>query len=256
MSEKNLTFLGHLEELRRVLLRSLWALAAGTGIALFFSPKIFLWLQYPMQRFLPEGSHFIVTSPFEAYFAYFRIALVFGLLITSPLIFYFIWSFIHPGLKPEERRGVIPVALVCAALFAGGALFGYFVVFPTGFQFAVKVLSGTDIWMMPRMSDYLSLSLRLLLAFGLIFELPLFLALLGRFGLVSASKLRQTRKYIVVAIFLVAGILTPGPDILSQILMALPLMVLFELGIVLVRITEKRRSLRHNLRENEPKIPA
>jgi sec-independent protein translocase protein TatC len=122
MSEKHLTFLQHLEELRQVLLRSLWALAGGTAISLVFSPKIFLWLQSPLQRFLPEGSHFIVTTPFESYFAYFRIALVFGLLLASPLIFYFIWSFIRPGLKAQEKRGLLWVALTCGALFISGAL--------------------------------------------------------------------------------------------------------------------------------------
>lgn len=208
-----------------------------------------------MQRFLPEGSHFIVTSPFETYFAYFKIALVFGLLLSSPLIFYFFWNFIRPGLKPQEKRGVIPIALTCALLFTGGALFGYFVVFPTGFQFAVSILSGTGILLLPRMSDYLDLSLRLLLAFGLIFELPLLLALLGRFGVVSAVKLRQIRKYVIVVIFLVAGILTPGPDVLSQIFMALPLMLLFEIGILLVWLIEKRRTApQHNFPPESPKI--
>ena len=257
MDEKNQTFLEHLEDLRRALIYSFYALCGGTAVALFFSPQIFRWLQSPMQRFLPPGSHFIITTPFETYFAYFLIAVVFGLLLASPFIFYFIWNFIRPGLKPEEKRGIIPVALTCALLFVGGSLFGYFVVFPTGFQFAVKILAGTDILLMPKMSDYLGFSLRMLLAFGLIFELPLFMALLGRFGLVSAPKLRKVRKYVVVVIFLVAGVLTPGPDVLSQVLMALPLMILFELGILLVWLAEKKRGkTSDNLPQKEPKISA
>jgi sec-independent protein translocase protein TatC len=120
-------------------------------------------------------------------------------------------------------------------LFVGGALFGYFVVFPPGFQFAVGILHDTDILLFPKMSEYLSFALRLLLAFGLIFELPLLLWLMGRLGVVDARQLRRARKYIIVVIFLIAGILTPGPDVLSQLLMAAPLWILFETGILLVR---------------------
>lgn len=240
MDEKQLTFLGHLEDLRRVLIRSFVALAVGFALCLAFSPQLFAWLKAPMQRFLPEGSHFIVTTPFETYYAYFKISLVFGFFIATPVIFYFFWSFVHPGLTREEKRGVVPVALSCAALFVGGALFGYFLVFPTGFAFAIKILDSTDILMLPKMSDYLSLAIRLLLAFGIIFELPLFLALLGRFRLVRSATLRRIRKYVIVLIFLVAGVLTPGPDVLSQVLMAVPLLVLFELGIGLVWLRERQ----------------
>jgi sec-independent protein translocase protein TatC len=233
--EKKMPFLAHLEELRRVLLKSFFAFLAASGACLFFSPQLFRWLKRPLQDVLPEGWHFIATTPFETYTAYLMIAAVFGLLFASPLCFYFIWAFIAPGLNRGEKKGALPLALLCGLLFIGGALFGYFVVFPAGFRFAVGILRGTDIFFLPKISDYLSFSLRLLLAFGLIFELPLFLFLLGRLRLVQAEQLRRSRKYVVVAAFLIAGILTPGPDVLSQILMAVPLLALFEGGILLVR---------------------
>lgn len=236
MNQKSMTFLEHLEELRWVFIKSFIAVIVGSAICLGFSGKIFRWLQVPLQQVLPEGSHFIATTPFESYSVYFKIAVVFGAFLATPFIFYYFWAFLKPGLKDGETRGVLPIALSCSLLFVGGALFGYFVVFPTGFRFVVSILEGTGVVLYPKMSDYLSFSLRLLIAFGVIFELPLFLLILGKVGLVRAAQLAKARKYVLVAIFLVAGVLTPGPDVLSQILMALPLLVLYEVGIVLVRI--------------------
>jgi len=236
MDEKQMPFLMHLEELRRALIKCFVAFLVGTGLCLGFSPQIYTCLKKPLQEVLPQGAHFIATTPFESYAAYFKIAAVFGLFLATPWMFYFLWRFIRPGLKKEERRGIVPIALFCALLFTGGALFGYFFVFPAGFRFAVDILEGTDILLLPGMSDYLSFALRMLLAFGIIFELPLFLLLLGKFRVVNAQKLSKARKYVVVVIFLVAGILTPGPDVLSQVLMAIPLLFLYEVGIILVRI--------------------
>ncbi len=230
-----MTFLEHLEELRRILLKSFLALILGTAVCLFFSPQLYQFLKWPLQKTLPDGSHFIATTPFESYASYFKISIVFGIFLSSPLIFYFFWKFIRPGLKSDEAKGALWASAFCSALFVGGALFGYFVVFPPGFHLAVGILQGSDIQFFPKMSDYLSFSLRLLLAFGLIFELPLFLWILGRFGVVTPEKLKGARKYVIILIFLVAGILTPGPDVISQLLMAAPLLILFELGILLVK---------------------
>ncbi|MDX1386977.1 MAG: twin-arginine translocase subunit TatC [bacterium] len=242
MNKSEMTFVEHLEELRRAFLKSFLALIGGTAVCLGFSPQIYRWIQQPLEAVLPEGAHFIVTTPFEAYWTYFKISLVFGFFLSTPLIFYFFWSFLTPGLHSHEKKGILPIALISSALFVGGALFGYFVVFPTGFHFAVKILADTDIHFFPKMSDYLSLALRLLIAFGIIFELPLFLFILGKLGLVRADGLRRARKYVIVGIFLVAGVLTPGPDILSQILMALPLLLLFEVGVLLVKLTQPRKN--------------
>jgi sec-independent protein translocase protein TatC len=235
MDEKSMPFLEHLEELRRVLLKSFLAVVAGTGACLFFSPQLYRFLKAPLQQVLPANAHFIATTPFESYMTYFKVSLLFGLFLASPLVFYYFWRFVRPGLHSHESRGIVPLALICSLLFVGGALFGYFVVFPPGFQFAVGILHDTDILLFPKMSEYLSFALRLLLAFGLIFELPLLLWLMGRLGVVDARQLRRARKYIIVVIFLIAGILTPGPDVLSQLLMAAPLWILFETGILLVR---------------------
>ncbi len=229
-------FLSHLEELRGAAVKSFLAFLLASALCLGFSPSLFRWLKWPLQDLLPTGWQFIATTPFETYGAYLKIAMTFGLLLSSPLIFYFFWKFIRPGLQKEERRGIVPIAMSCGILFIGGALFGYFVVFPPAFRFVIELLQGTDIVFFPKVSDYLSFALRLLLAFGIIFELPLFMVILGRFGWVQAKGLGKARKYVIVGIFLVAGILTPGPDVFSQILMALPLLLLFEIGILLVRL--------------------
>lgn len=242
MTDRSMTFLEHLEELRRALIKSFLALVLGMAVCLVISPQLYRWVQKPLLTALPEGAYFIVTTPFEAYWTYFKISLVFGFFLSTPFIFYFFWSFIGPGLHSHEKKSVLPMALSTSALFVGGALFGYFVVFPTGFHFAVKILAGTEIHFFPKMSEYLSFALRLLIAFGILFELPLFLFLLGKLGLVRAQGLRKARKYVIVAIFLVAGILTPGPDVMSQILMALPLLLLFEIGVLLVRFTQPKDS--------------
>lgn len=235
-----MTFLEHLEEFRRTLLKCLLAFLIGTAVCLGYSPQIYHFLQIPLQQVLPGGSHFITTTPFESYAVYFKVAMVFGILLSSPVFFFFIWRFIRPGLNKEESKGIMPLALACALLFVGGALFGYFAVFPAGFRFAVNILKGSDIVFFPKMNDYLSFALRMLIAFGIIFELPLFMLLLGKFGLVDAPRLRKWRKYAVVLIFLAAGVLTPGPDVLSQVLMALPLLFLFEVGIGLVLLFGKK----------------
>ncbi len=234
--EKSMPFLQHLEEFRRALIKSLAAVFLATALCLGFSPQIFRVLQKPLLEALPRGSYFIATTPFETYLAYFKVSLGSGLFFASPFIFYFLWSFIRPGLNRTEKKTALLSAMICGLLFMGGACFGYWVVFPAGFRFIVELLQGTQIVLLPKISDYLSISLRLLLAFGIVFELPLFLFLLGRFGLVDADRLRRARKFVIVAIFLLAGLLTPGPDVLSQLLMAVPLLLLFEAGILLVKI--------------------
>lgn len=234
-----LTLVDHLAELKKRLTRCLIAVAAGSILGLAFAKKIFATLASPLDKILGPQGAFLATSPFESFSTYLRVALLTGFFLSLPVIFYQLWRFISPGLKTEEKKWIVPFTVASTLLFVGGSLFGYFVIFPTGFFYASKLLEGTGIILMPRMANYLGLATTLLVAFGIIFELPLFIFLLGRIGLLDVAKIGRYRRYVIVAIVGLAAVLTPGPDIISQCLMALPLWILYELGGLLLWFTER-----------------
>lgn len=227
---EGLTLIDHLTELRSRILRSLYAVAAGSILGILFCKKIYHILQIPLIRTLPEESFFIVTTPFESYMTYFKVALLAGGFLASPVIFYQFWRFVAPGLKKNEKKYLLPASFASALLFAGGALFGYFVVFPAGFYYVNLILNDTAIRLLPKMSDYFGLSVTMLLAFGVTFELPLFIFIAGKLDLIDYGFIKRNRRYVIVALFVLAAVLTPGPDVLSQVLLALPLWALFEAG--------------------------
>lgn len=232
----------HLSELRSRVLKSAWTLLLGSMVGLVFSKKIFALLQIPLLKVLPPSTSFIATTPFEAYVTYFKVSLIAGLIISCPVIFYQIWGFVSPGLHPQEKKWLLPFSFFSSIMFVGGGLFGYGVVFPTGFYYVNLVMEGTGIQLMPKMSDYLNLAITLLISFGLAFELPLFIYLLGRLGLVQYSQIKKYRRYVIVCLFIAAAILTPGPDVISQCLLAGPLWILYELGGLLLMLHGKRGS--------------
>ena len=173
-------------------------------------------------------------------FFYLKLSLVAGLLLASPVIFYQIWRFVAPGLYQHEKRVILPFTLLSSLFFFGGAAFGYFVVFPPAFKFLLGY-SNDFLSPMPTVREYFSLCLRLLIAFGVIFELPIFMVLLAKMGLVSAAFLNRHRKYAILLAFVIAAILTPTPDVINQCLMALPLIVLYEVSIVAVWLLGRKR---------------
>ncbi|EGB16521.1 Sec-independent protein translocase, TatC subunit [Pseudodesulfovibrio mercurii] len=185
-------------------------------------------LQKALMAVAREG-HFQYTYPAEAFFAHIKISIVAGLFLVSPYVFAQIWGFIAPGLYSHERKWMVPMALLSGLFFTGGALFGYFQVFPYAFDFFAG-FSNEGIQFVPKLNEYLSFCLKLLFAFGFVFELPLFIFFLARLGLVSSTGLRKKRKYAILIAFVVAAILTP-PDPFTQCLMAGPLIVLYEVGI-------------------------
>jgi sec-independent protein translocase protein TatC len=187
---------------------------------------------------MPSGGSLIFTSVSEAFFTYMKVAFIAGLILTSPFILYQIWAFVAPGLYQKEKRYAIPFILGGSFFFAMGILFGYFVAMPTVFRFLLGY--ATDfIKPMPSMKEYLSFSIKFLLIFGLVFEFPVVLVLLAKIGVINAKMLARQRKYAILLIFIFAAVMTP-PDIISQVLMALPLIGLYELSILLSKLFGKK----------------
>jgi sec-independent protein translocase protein TatC len=155
--------------------------------------------------------------------------------LASPVLLLQVWRFVAPGLYHHEKKALLIFTVISTFCFLGGGLFGYLVVFPPAFRFLIGY-SNSYLFALPTVSEYFSLSLRLLLAFGMVFELPVFLVLLGKLGIIDVSFLRRNRKYAILIAFIVAAILTPTPDVVNQVLMGGPLVILYEVGIVAVRI--------------------
>ena len=241
-SEKNtkLPFTGHLDELRKRLIVSFISVAVGFAISYGFKEKLFQILMRPLIAVMKAGDKLIFTGLPEAFFTYLKVAFLSGLMLSTPIILYQFWMFVAPGLYHKEKRLMFPIVILSSIFFIGGALFGYFIVFPFGFKFFLSFATET-IQPLPSMKEYLSFSAKLLIAFGLVFELPLVLTFLSRLGIVSVAFLKKNRKYALLLFFAGAAILTP-PDVVTQIMMALPLMVLYEISIIGARIFGKRKS--------------
>ncbi|KAB2854431.1 MAG: twin-arginine translocase subunit TatC, partial [Bauldia sp.] len=171
----------------------------------------------------------------EAFFIYLKLALISGTFIASPYIFYQIWMFVAPGLYAHEKKYVVPFVFFSTVLFTGGAIFGYFVIFPLAFEFLLH-FAGAEVTAMPTMNSFFGFATRLLLAFGVVFEMPLAVFFLARVGVVTADQMRGVRRYAIIAAFIVGAILTPGPDPFSQCLMALPLILLYEVSIWVAKV--------------------
>lgn len=237
--EVRLPLSDHLEELRKRLIRSLIALGIGTGLCYNWAEIIYKELMRPLLINLPGSSRLIFTELTEAFLTYFKVALWGGFVLASPVIFYQIWRFISPGLYRKERKVVLASVVWSTAGFLGGMAFGYFVAIPQVFSFFLS-FGRSLIVPMPSMKESLSLILRLMMIFGVMFELPLIMYLLGRAGILTTVLLRKGRKLAVVGILLLAAVLTP-PDVVSQLLIALPLYALFEAGILLCALGARGR---------------
>lgn len=225
-------FTDHLEELRKRLIRCFVAVIIGFILTYAFKKQLFDILMGPLTPLLggESGAGMIYTSLPEAFFTYLKVSALAGLMIAAPVIFYQFWMFIAPGLYTNERRLLLPIVGLSSFFFVGGALFGYFVVFPFAFKFFLS-FSAEDINAMLSMKEYLSFSAKLLIAFGLSFELPLVLTAMARLGIVTVPFLKKSRKYALVIFFIGSAIITP-PDVVSQVMMAFPLMLLYEISII------------------------
>jgi sec-independent protein translocase protein TatC len=240
MEEEKLPLTSHLEELRKRLIICLIATGIGFCACYGLSEQIFLLLSAPLIKSMPEGSSFIFTGVTEAFFTYMKLAFFAGIFVASPVIIYQIWAFVAPGLYDKERRSILPFVFLAVVFFIGGTAFAYFVVFPSAFKFFLTY-NTQYVKIMPSIGEYLSFSCLFLLGFGVVFELPVFIICLARLGIITHKQLQKSRKVVIIGIFIAAAILTPTPDAVNQLLMAVPMLILYELSILAVRFFEKKK---------------
>lgn len=239
--------MAHLIELRRRLLHSAIVFLLATGACYFFAANIYGFLTQPLAAAHNGGGahRLIYTNLTEAFVTYLKVALFAGGVLTVPFILWQIWSFMAPGLYPAERKAVLPFFLCAPILFVLGGLLAFYGVIPAAWDFFVsfetppQAGNSLPIVLEARVADYLSLTTTMIFAFGLAFQLPIVLGLLGKLGVVKARTLARGRKWAVVAILVFAAVITPTPDMVSQTALAIPLYFLFEMSIWLVRYLEK-----------------
>jgi sec-independent protein translocase protein TatC len=228
-----------LRELRARLIKALLAIFPACLVAYEWSPEILSFLTKPLLRIMPEGQGLIATALPETFLIHLKLSLWSGLFLSSPFWLYQLWAFAAPGLYRKERKAIVRLAAMAFILLVLGAAFAYYTALPIGFKFLVG-FGSSEVRILPAIGDYLSLTTTLLLSFGLAFELPLFLMFLASVGLVNSARLARFRPYAIVIIVTVAAFLTP-PDVVSQILMSIPMLGLYELSLFLIRSKERAR---------------
>jgi len=249
--EERSPFTEHLGELRDRLIHAFIAVGLGFVVAYFFKEQLFDILTAPLVTAMAKSGNatLIFTGLPEAFFTYLKVALLAGIILATPVLFYEFWMFISPGLYRDEKKYMLPIIILSLIFFIAGASFGYFIVFPYGFQFFLGFTTET-IQAMPSMKEYLSFASKMLLAFGFVFELPLVLTFLARMGIVTPSFLKKNRKYALLLFFVGAAIITP-PDVVTQVMMAMPLIILYEVGILGAGVFSRKASVQEEENHDE-----
>jgi len=242
LEESRMPVLEHLRELRIRLIRSVLAIGVGFMIAYFIADQLFNALTWPI-RDVSHGKVLLIgTGVGEAFFTKIKVALVAGLFIASPAVFYEIWKFIAPGLYTRERRMALPFIVFATIFFAAGGYFCWAVVFKIGYAFFLSEYSSIGITPTIRISEYLAFSAKLMLAFAVTFEMPIFAFFLTRLGMIDHTMMLRQFRYAILGIFVVSAALTP-PDMVSQFLLAIPLLLLYALSIGVSYIFRERKSM-------------
>jgi len=227
------TFISHLIELRQRLVRTIFAVLAVCVCLLPWSREIYGLLAQPLLASLPKGGQMIATDVIGPFLVPLKVTLLVGFVVVLPYVLYEAWAFVAPGLYAHEKSLVLPLVVASFLLFVAGMSFAYFLVFPVVFKFMASIAPEGVAWMTD-IDKYFSFVLTTFIAFGVTFEVPVVVILLVRTGMVSIQKLKEARPYVIVGAFVVGAIFTP-PDILSQVMLAVPLWFLYEVGIVLSR---------------------
>jgi sec-independent protein translocase protein TatC len=243
------TFVSHLLELRDRLLRALGAVLVVFIIAAPFANNLYEILAAPLMSALPEGNSMISTQPHGPFFVPFKFAFAFAVAVAMPYLLYQLWSFVAPGLYTHEKRLAVPILVSSSVLFYLGILFAYFAVFPLIFAFFTSS-APEGVAVMTDINMYLSFTLKLFFAFGLAFEVPVATVLLVKVGATTPESLSTKRPYIIVGAFAVGMLMTP-PDIFSQTLLAIPVWILFELGLYFSRMVKRKDDQENNSSEVE-----
>jgi sec-independent protein translocase protein TatC len=229
------SFLSHLFELRDRIIKSALAIIVVFVCLVYWAPDIFHLFAQPLLKALPAGGKMIVTDVTGSFFVPMKVTMLAAFIIALPVVMYQLWAFIAPGLYLHERKLILPLVISSYTLFIIGMAFAYFLVFPTVFKFMASYNAPLGAEMSTDIDNYLSFAMTTFLAFGITFEVPVVVVVLVRMGMVPLSKLREIRPYVIVGAFVISAVVTP-PDVLSQLLLATPMVVLYELGLMVARL--------------------
>lgn len=250
MADVKMPLTAHLEELRSRMIRAIIGVTVAFILTYNFADNLFEILTNPLRLQENSSLQLIGTGVTEAFFTKLKVSLIAALFVASPVLFYQAWQFVMPGLYDEERRYALPFVGVATLFFLFGATFCYYVVFPVGYAFFLAEYQTIGVSPAIRISEYLSFTARMLLAFGVTFELPVVTFFFARLGFVTHHTMIGYARYAILAIFILAAVLTPGPDIASQFLMAGPLLILYAVSIAVAYVFAKERP-----KPDEPDLP-
>ena len=234
-----MTLLDHLDELRKRLFASVASIFVAFFACWYFSPAIFHWLQKPILDVLPADDKLAFTDLAGPFMLYIKVALLSAIFVASPFLLFQLWLFLRPGLYKRERRLAVPFILFTTIFFVAGGLFGYYVAFPMVVDFLMGV--GKDFKQVVTIQAYFGMMSKILLGLGLVFEMPMLMFFLARIGIVNARQLLKGFRWAVLGIFVTAAVITPTPDIATQTVFAVPMILLYLLGVVVAAIFGRKR---------------
>jgi sec-independent protein translocase protein TatC len=252
MADVTMPLTEHLEELRWRLIRTLLAIALAAGACYWVADILFALLIHPLTAYTTTSVELIGTGVAEAFFTKLKVSVIGGIFLASPIIFYQTWRFIAPGLYDTEKRYVFPFVICATLFFLAGAGFCYEMVFPVSYAFFLEQYQTIGIQPSIRISEYLSFTSRMLLAFGITFELPVVTFFLARIGAITHRTMIGYLRYAILGIFVLAAVLTPGPDIASQFLLAAPLLILYVLSIAVAYLFARKPPAEEPPAEDSP----
>lgn len=235
-----MSFLEHLDELRKRLIAMIIGVAAGCALAFAFIERIFQFVMVPLQQMLPDGGRMITTAPTEYFMLHIKVGLVVGVVLAAPWVLYQVWLFVAPGLYSNEKRFAIPFVLGSSICFFAGAAFAHYVAFRVVWRFFIDFGTDEFVLFMPRVGDVFALYTKILLGLGIVFQMPVLVLALARMGLVTAGFMIRNFKYALLIIAVLGAILSPGGDIVGQMVMGGPMVVLYILSIGIAWVFQKR----------------